>query len=165
MFFSLSFFFCHSCFGSLEFGTFGFVRVWVRCHSYFSMICCSLPLSLFCDFCVCVCVRICVCVCDFEKENKKSEIFVFVFGVLVATLVWLKNMILEFLFLGFWSRLMNIILRYGFCLGFWSRFVEVQGFRQFFFFFLLGHRLGPEMAWARWGLTGRVWALKKNPVY
>ena len=39
-----------------------------------------------------------VWVCDFERENKKFEIFVSVFGVLVATLVRLKNMILEFCF-------------------------------------------------------------------
>ena len=46
-----------------------------------------------------MCVRICVC--DFEKENKKYEIFVFEFRVLVATLVRLKNMILEFFVFGF----------------------------------------------------------------
>ena len=97
--------------GSLGFGTFGIVRVWVpnfyfyffknlvwvRHHSYFSMICSSLFFFFFfflCDFYVCV--------CDFERENKKSEIFVFVFGVLVATLVRLKNMILGFLTFCFW---------------------------------------------------------------
>ena len=64
----------------------------------------------------------CVCVCDFERKKYKSKIFVlvlgfvfvilkgkiknlkfFVFelGVLVATLVWLKNMILGFFVFGF----------------------------------------------------------------
>ena len=44
----------------------------------------------------------CVCVCDFERGKYKYKIFVFEFRVLVATLVRLKNMILGFLFLGFY---------------------------------------------------------------
>ena len=44
----------------------------------------------------------CVSICDFERGKYKYKIFVFEFRVLVATLVRLKNMILGFLFLGFY---------------------------------------------------------------
>ena len=57
------------------------------------MICSSLSF-FFGDFCVCV--------CDFERGKYKYKIFVFEFRVLVAILVRLKNMILGFLFLGFY---------------------------------------------------------------
>ena len=96
MFFSRFFFFFflgHSYLGSLGFGTFGIVRVWVPFFFFFE------NLVWVCDFCVCICVRICVC--DFERVNKKSKFFVFVFGFLVPTLVRLKNKILRFLFFGF----------------------------------------------------------------
>ena len=46
------------------------VPVWVRCHSYFSMICSSL-FFFFGDFCVSI--------CDFERGKYKSKIFVFEF--------------------------------------------------------------------------------------
>ena len=88
------------------------------------------------------------------------------FGFLVATLVQLKNLISGFLFLGFWSRLMNMILGFLF-LGFWSKLMNMilaswvyflgfwsrsvyggLGLQANFFFFLLGHRLAHEVAWA-----------------
>ena len=106
--------------GSLGFGTFGIVRVWVlelllllffffenlvwvpvwvRCHSYFSMICSSLFFFFFGDFCVSI--------CDFERGKFKSKIFVFEF-VLGSVFVFvilkgkIKNLKFLCLCLGFW---------------------------------------------------------------
>ena len=113
------FFFGHSYLGSLGFGTFGIVRVWVPLfifffYFFFFLCVCesglgSLPflflndmvftLFFFCDFCV----RI----CDFEREKYKSKIFVFVFvfvlGFVFVILKWkIKNLKFLCLCLGFW---------------------------------------------------------------
>ena len=104
----------------------------------------------------------------------------FVFGFLVATLVQLKNLILGFLFLGFWSRLMNMILGFLF-LGFWSKLMNMilaswvyflgfwsrsvcggLGLQANFFFFFIGPQIGPwsGMDWA--GPAERVWVWKNS---
>ena len=61
---------------------------------------------------------------------------------------------------------MNMILGFFF---FWISDLGLWRFRAlcnlFFFFFLLGHKLGPEVAWTRqgpWGSTGQVWGAEKK---
>ena len=63
-----------------------------------------------------------------------------------------------------------ILTSWGFFF-FWISDLGLWRFRasdNSFFFFLSGHELGPEVAWARRGprgSMGRVWGVEKKPVY
>ena len=110
-----------------------------------------------------LCFRTCVCVCDFERENKKSKLLCLGFWWLLWSnwRTWSWGFCFWVSDLGWWTWY------WGFCfwvsdpnwwtwswplgvyfLGFWSRSVCGGLGLQENFFFLLGHRLAPEVAWA-----------------